>query len=240
MTTATNEEVQAVLDFETTGLNPAEDRILECGVMIIDPKTLEVKATKSWLVDHAYYPMEPFVREMHSNNGLLDAIAKEKDVLPSNDHLDAALSSFLHEHGAIAAEKGGNVVLVGNSIGQFDREFIRQQLHSTYSLLHHRVIDVSTLRQCYERWVGTFELNRAHRALEDCKMSLGTLRRIASERFGADTFRAVMKDIREASDAQFKLIPPGDPREYDNSEPEEHDDEPESFNGTPVEMDFTK
>ena len=155
-----------VLDLETTGLDPNRDAILECAFIAVDAQTRRA----SFLVNQLPRPMMvPFVQNMHVRNGLLDDLMV-KPALGSSAELDVALVRSFPE------AKPRSIHLVGNSI-HFDRAFLNVHCPAFSTLLHHRMVDVTTLLLVANR-VG-LEVPPAdptkgvpHRAMDDCVSSL--------------------------------------------------------------------
>lgn len=164
-----------VLDIETTGLDPKSDLILEVAAVGVDPKTLEVRDSWRTNILHPMPEIESrmgdFVRDMHTQNGLLQEIS-DKDGLPMRE-VDALLAGYLQMWGG----KRADVVLIGNSI-HFDRSFLAAHMRGVSRRLHHRMIDVSTLNTLASTWApGSYEKPEpAHRALADCMSSLEQLK----------------------------------------------------------------
>jgi oligoribonuclease len=111
--------------------------------------------------------MDPFVRNMHTNSGLLAEVAASKTTLQESDDFLADLCK--NELSA----KPKSLTLAGNSIGQFDYQWVWVHLPKFASYLHHRVFDVSPLQRAHQEWLGTEPIRApAHRALDDVKASL--------------------------------------------------------------------
>src|SRR5262245_24200139 len=115
--------VLAWMDLEMTGLDPARDVIVEIATLITDDD-LEIVAEGPDLVIHqpeqALAVMEPFVVDMHTRSGLLEAIRSSTTSL---DEAGAATLAFIREHAPIER----TVPLCGNSIGT-DRRFLAAYL----------------------------------------------------------------------------------------------------------------
>ena len=124
------------MDLEMTGLDPAKDVIVEIATLITDDD-LTIVAEGPDLVVHTseelLAAMDPFVVEMHTKSGLLDAIRSSTMSLAD---AGAATLAFLREHVA-----PGTVPLCGNSIGT-DRRFLAAYLPDIENFLHYRSVDV--------------------------------------------------------------------------------------------------
>ena len=80
---------------------------------------------------------------------------------------------------AIVAGKSNESPLCGNSIWT-DRMFLALQMPSINEFLHHRVVDVSSIKELVSRWRpelrDTFKKRNTHRALDDIRESIEELR----------------------------------------------------------------
>lgn len=164
------------MDLEMTGLDPAQDRIVEIASLVTDDE-LEVIAEGPDLViatpPEALDAMDDVVKQMHARSGLLAAIAA------SNVPLEQAASEtldFLRLH-VLESRK---VPLCGNSIGT-DRRFLAHYMPDIENYLHYRSIDVSTVKELARRWYPDIfaaapKKLGAHRALDDVKESIAELK----------------------------------------------------------------
>ena len=155
-----------------TGLDPAKDVIVEIATLITDDD-LQIVAEGPDLVvhqsDEALAVMEPFVEEMHTKSGLLDAI---KASTISLEDAGRQTLEFIKAH--VPAPR--TVPLCGNSIGM-DRRFLAVYLPEIEEWLHYRSVDVSSVKELARRWHPEVIAKRPfktgqHRALDDIRESV--------------------------------------------------------------------
>jgi oligoribonuclease len=166
----------AWMDLEMTGLDAANDHIVEIATLITDDD-LEIVAEGPDLVVHAtdeqLAGMDPVVVDMHTRSGLLEQIKASTVTL---EEAGAATLAFLQEH----IKEPRTVPLCGNSIGM-DRRFLVAYLPEIEEYLHYRSVDVSTIKELARRWYpkdlgGLTKGASAHRAMDDIKESVTELR----------------------------------------------------------------
>ena len=164
------------MDLEMTGLDPARHVIVEIATLVTDDE-LQIVAEGPDLVvhqsDEALARMDPFVVEMHTRSGLLQAI---KDSTISLEEAGAATLEFIKAHAPLAS----TVPLCGNSIGM-DRRFLAAYLPEIENWLHYRSVDVSSVKELVRRWYPAVVAGRphkagSHRALDDIRESVDELR----------------------------------------------------------------
>ena len=164
------------MDLEMTGLDHTSDVIVEIATIVTDDE-LEIVAEGPDIVVHqdeeVLAGMDPFVVEMHTRSGLLDAIKSSTTTL---EEAGARTLAFIREH----APEPKTVPLCGNSIGT-DRRFLAIYLPEIEEHLHYRSVDVSTIKELTRRWYpGALEAvprkATAHRALDDIRESIEELR----------------------------------------------------------------
>jgi oligoribonuclease len=134
------------IDLEMTGLDPLTDAILQAAVVITDPElnVLEEYACDVWQPPAVLDRMTPFVREMHTKNGLIERVSKSKIDLHSAER---------HMLERIAGWSSYPATLCGNSVGQ-DRRFLDNYMPGVASYLHYRIVDVSSLKVLLRLWYG--------------------------------------------------------------------------------------
>jgi oligoribonuclease len=166
----------AWMDLEMTGLDAANDAIVEIATLITDDD-LVIVAEGPDLVVHqppeVLARMGDVVREMHTRSGLLKSIEASEVTLEDAGRQTLA---FLRQH--IPAAR--SVPLCGNSIGT-DRRFLSVHLPEIEEYLHYRSVDVSTVKELAKRWLPTIlgdapRKAEGHRALDDIRESVEELR----------------------------------------------------------------
>ena len=159
-------------DLEMTGLDPGTCAIIEMGMLVTGPdlKPIAEWERAIWQPPEVLERMEPFVREMHTKNGLLERV-KKSDTSLRNAEKDAM--DFVLQHCGM-----GEGVLAGNSI-HTDRAFITRHMPGLDRLLHYRMIDVSSIKVITRAWYpnapGRSKVDAAHTVLADLKASIGEL-----------------------------------------------------------------
>ncbi len=161
------------VDLEMTGLDVESCAILEMAV-IITRKDLEPLAELErvvWQPDEVLARMEPYVREMHTSNGLLDRVRTSRHSLRD---VESEAVALVAQH--CAFREG---ILAGNSV-HADRRFLARYMPTFERFLHYRQVDVSTLKVLTRAWfpgVAAFEKEgKDHTALADIRASIAELR----------------------------------------------------------------
>jgi oligoribonuclease len=192
----------AWMDLEMTGLDPAKDVIVEIATLLTDDD-LTIVAEGPDLVVHTseelLAAMDPFVVEMHTKSGLLDAIRSSTISLAD---AGAATLAFLRAH----VPEPGTVPLCGNSIGT-DRRFLAAYLPDIENFLHYRSVDVSSVKELVRRWYPDVRSGRprkqgSHRALDDIRESVEELRYYRTSVFRPPAEAVTTDESVEAPDTQ--------------------------------------
>ncbi len=164
------------MDLEMTGLDPSTEVIVEIATVVTDDDLtiLEegpdlVIATPQEFLDK----MDPFVLNMHTVSGLLEAI---KVSTISHDEALRQTLDFIKLH----SPESRKIPLCGNSIGT-DRRFLAKYMPDIENWLHYRSIDVSSVKELVKRWYPGLEHTRTnklqtHRALDDIIESIAELK----------------------------------------------------------------
>jgi len=179
MSNGPRDDLLVWLDLEMTGLDPGRDVILEIATIVTDA-ALEIVAEGPVLAirrsDEVLDAMIPIVKEMHQKNGLTER-CRASTVGPAQAELETL--RFLQQR-----VKQSSSPLCGNSIWM-DRLFLNRQMAALDRHLHHRCIDVSTLKELARRWrpdVASAAPQKpdSHRALDDIRASIAELRHYRS------------------------------------------------------------
>lgn len=139
------------VDLETGGLDHG-DPVLEVAAILTTSAMEEISAT-SWVVNPTLEPayrvhprwwerdLDPVVRDMHTRNGLLDAVACG---LPLGN-VELALGRKMDETGYTGPWR-----LAGSGVAAFDLHVLRRQLPTVAARLHYAPLDVGQVRRFLE------------------------------------------------------------------------------------------
>lgn len=177
-------EAQTVLtwiDLETTGLDPDQGRILEFAAVFTDlqlNQLAEVQGLVAQPVAEALPLMNDYVRKMHTENGLLDALANGPQMAYCHGLELAETKLLLHRDMVrdrlvdpeVEVDMPVNFIIAGNTIG-FDKAFIKAQMPSLFKELHYRQLDVSSYKVGFPEIFGS-ATSEAHRAMDDIRASI--------------------------------------------------------------------
>ncbi|MDY5153967.1 oligoribonuclease [Actinobaculum suis] len=162
------------IDCEMTGLDLSRDEIVEISVVVTDSDLNPVDEGIDIVIKpsaDALESMNDFVREMHTNSGLIN----EWDAGVSITEAEKQVLAYLEPR----VEKG-KAPLGGNSVGT-DKTFLEKQMPNLVNYLHYRIIDVSSIKELAKRWFprvyfASPEKFGNHRALGDIYDSIDELR----------------------------------------------------------------
>jgi len=162
------------IDLEMTGLDPANDRIIEIATVVTD-KDLNVLGEGPMLAIHegkeVLDNMDEWCVNTHGASGLT------KRVLESSIDVAEAERQTLEFLKQYVAK--GKSPMCGNTICQ-DRRFMVNTMPELEQYFHYRHIDVSTIKELIKRWrkdlLSGHVKKGAHLALDDVMESIDELK----------------------------------------------------------------
>lgn len=163
------------VDCEMTGLDLIADALIEVAAVVTDSELTVLGEGVDALITPpaaALEQMVPFVRQMHTTSGLLEA-------LPGGMTIDEAQDVVLDYIRAWVPD-AGKAPLAGNSVGT-DKAFLERDMPGLVGHLHYRIIDVSSFKEVARRWFprvyfASPEKAGGHRALADILESIDEMR----------------------------------------------------------------
>ncbi len=163
------------IDCEMTGLSPTADALVEIAALVTD-FDLNVLGEGVDLIikppSEALEQMVPFVRDMHTSSGLLEALESGTTLADAEQQVLA----YVREH----CPDGTRPPLAGNSVGT-DRLFLARDMPELDEFLHYRIVDVSSIKELARHWYPRAYFAAPakrgnHRALADIRESIEELR----------------------------------------------------------------
>lgn len=162
------------IDLEMTGLDTAQDTILELALIVTDAELNELAEGPVLAIRHpesTLQGMDDWNTRHHNASGLWRRVLEQG--IPMAE-AEAQALAFLE-----AWSEPGSSPMCGNSICQ-DRRFLHRCMPRLESWFHYRNLDVSTIKELAMRWApqvaaGVVKDNR-HEALSDIRESVAELR----------------------------------------------------------------
>lgn len=163
------------LDLEMTGLEVAQDRILEAAAVVTDAQLNIIAQTESLVIhqeQHILDTMNDWCKRQHGLSGLTAAVQQSPY---SHEQVEEMLVTFLKPY--IIPGKG---ILCGNSVWQ-DKFFLQVHMPRVHQLFHYRIVDVTSIKELLFRWYPQsphkeFKKSDTHRALSDTLEAIQELR----------------------------------------------------------------
>jgi len=204
------------LDLETTGLDLAQDRILEVGAILTDSDLREIASYH----DVLHWPRETldalitsdYVHEMHTDNGLLADCTAEAATLPDVTSGLLQLLNYVPDRRPIT--------LAGSGVSHFDLLWLRKWLPRVAEALTYYTVDIGVVRRYMRNVVGLPEPDREplpHRALQDARLHLAEARTyrdllreshdIANGREDGqvEALQAIAENTREVAESLYEI-----------------------------------
>jgi oligoribonuclease len=158
-----------------TGLDVAHDALIEVAVQVTDGNLNPLGEGIDIVIsapEETLDSMGDFVRDMHTNSGLLDEVrASQVTLREAEQQVLAYVKSVV--------PTAGKAPIAGNTIGT-DRTFLARYMPELESYLHYRSIDVSSIKELAKRWYPKVfyaapSKHGNHRALADIMESIAEL-----------------------------------------------------------------
>jgi len=160
------------IDLEMTGLDITKDVILEVAIIITDHNCNILYSGNSYIIhqdEKNLENMNDFCKDMHTKNGLIALVKNsETSLLDVEIKLTEIINKYIDKK---------NGILSGNTVWQ-DRTFLEKYMPNVLSLLHYRLLDVSTIKELGIAWYGPhikYKKKETHRALDDVLESINEL-----------------------------------------------------------------
>lgn len=163
------------IDCEMTGLDTVADALIEVAALVTDFDLNVIGEGVDIIVKppaEAIDQMTDFVRDMHEKSGLL----VELDGGVTMGEAEEKVLAYIREH----CPDGSRPPLAGNTVAT-DRAFLARDMPTLESLLHYRIVDVSSIKELSRRWFPRAYFQAPakrgnHRALADIQESIEELR----------------------------------------------------------------
>ena len=187
-----------------TGLSVENDALVEIAVLVTDSNLTVIGEGVDVVVktsDEKLAAMNDFVREMHTNSGLLPEIPQGISIAEAEKRILEYLTS--------AGTLPGKSPLAGNSV-YVDRLFIARDMPALNDYLHYRTIDVSTIKELARRWYPKAYFAAPaktgnHRALGDIRDSIDELKYYRNAVFTEKPGQAPLKRNRFLKFAPWRV-----------------------------------
>lgn len=166
------------LDVETTGLNAADDHLLEVAALVTDVNLSpidEVGFHAVILHDAAQVraAANDFVRDMHERSGLWARVGDPQVARPI-DAVEHDLLAYVRRY----APERRQARLAGNSV-RLDANFLDEHMPQVAEHLHYRLVDVTSLDYVVRSWLPDVPepvKAHSHEAMADIRESLSQAR----------------------------------------------------------------
>lgn len=158
------------VDLEMTGLDVRKERIIEVACIVTDLQFHELGSYEAIVKQDQTFldNMDEWNKRTHGESGLASQVPLGKRPSEVETELINIVTQFF--------KKTDKPILAGNSISQ-DRLFIDEYMKSFASLLHYRMLDVSSWKIIMSnRFNINYKKSNSHRALDDIRESIAELK----------------------------------------------------------------
>jgi oligoribonuclease len=157
------------IDLEMTGLDDAQDSILEAAIVVTDSNFLSLEEFHRVVFQppEILEGMNDWCKKTHGASGLTSAVAQGTP-LPV---VETEILGLIDRH----FNPQDRIVLAGNSVGN-DKRFVDRYMTQLAQRLHYRVIDVSSFKEIFHKKYNlSFQKKNTHRAIDDIHESIREL-----------------------------------------------------------------
>jgi oligoribonuclease len=162
------------IDLEMTGLDTANDKIIEVATIVTDSQ-LEIVAEGPVLAvhqgDEILNGMDEWNTKTHGKTGLIERVKAS-----TQDEAEAERQTIAFLEQYVPKDKSP---MCGNSICQ-DRRFLARTMPALEAFFHYRNLDVSSIKEMAKRWkpeiLPGFSKKNTHKALDDIRESIEELK----------------------------------------------------------------
>jgi oligoribonuclease len=161
------------IDLEMTGLDTANDQIIEIATIVTDEHLNELACGPELVIrqtKEVMDGMDGWNTRQHGDSGLT---ARVLESTISMREAEVLTLKFLRTH-----VRPGKSPMCGNSICQ-DRRFLARLMPELEAYFHYRNLDVSALKILAQRWApevaAGYSKDASHRALDDIRDSIAEL-----------------------------------------------------------------
>ena len=163
------------IDCEMTGLSITDDALIEVAALVTDFELNVLGDGVDLIIKPpaaALKQMSDFVRQMHTDSGLLDRLDGGLTLVDAEE----AVLDYVRQY----VTEPRKAPLAGNTVGT-DRLFLARDMAELDSWLHYRIVDVSSVKELARRWYprayyAAPQKAGDHRALADICESIEELR----------------------------------------------------------------
>lgn len=169
----------AWIDAESTGLDKHRDPILEIAMIVTDMDLVTQKKFTTVVnpgpgLLKARLELNPYVKEMHTKNGLLEEIEAGRGC--SVNEAEARMISVLAAHAC-----PGGVMIAGSGVGHYDKPMLQLQMPLLSEWFFYRPLDIGNVRSFIKYVLKRKDLllpetESPHRALPDITQALSEAR----------------------------------------------------------------
>jgi len=167
------------VDCEMTGLDTANDRIIEIAVIITDGRLEPVDDGINYIIQtpkEVLDAMGEWCTNQHGKSGLTQACIDSKD---THEEVTQKVVEYIQKW----IPEPGAGLLAGSSV-HADKVFLVKEMPAVMKHLSYRIMDVSTVKELCRRWYPSIRKQElrartneiSHRALDDIRASINELK----------------------------------------------------------------